>query len=87
MAHVKMYSTRYCPFCIMATRLLKEKAVEIDLKRVDSEPMLRKEMEQLSKRTSVPQIFINGHHVGGYRELLGLEEEGRLDSLLAENAA
>ena len=87
MAYVKMYSTRYCPFCIMAVCLLEEKDVDIDLQKVDSQPMLRQEMERLSQRTTVPQIFINGRHVGGYRELLDLEEEGRLDSLLAENAA
>lgn len=87
MAYVKMYSTRYCPFCIMAVRLLEAKGVDIDLQKVDSKPMLRQEMERLSQRTSVPQIFINGQHVGGYRELLDLEEESRLDNLLSENAA
>lgn len=87
MAYVKMYSTRYCPFCIMAVRLLEEKGVDIDLQKVDSRPMLRQEMERLSRRTSVPQIFINGQHVGGYRELLDLEEEGRLDNMLSEHAA
>lgn len=87
MAYVKMYSTRHCPFCIMAVRLLEEKGVDIDLQKVDSQPMLRQEMERLSQCTSVPQIFINGQHVGGYRELLDLEEEGRLDNLLAGNAA
>ena len=87
MTYVKMYSTRYCPFCIMAVRLLEEKSVDIDLQKVDSQPMLRQEMERLSRRTSVPQIFINGQHVGGYRELLELEEEGRLDNMLSENAA
>ena len=87
MAYVKMYSTRYCPFCIMAVRLLEEKDVDIDLQKVDSQPMLRQEMERLSQRTTVPQIFINGRHIGGYRELLDLEEEGRLDTMLAESAA
>ncbi len=87
MAYVKMYSTRYCPFCIMAVRLLEEKGADIDLQKVDSQPMLRQEMERLSRRTLVPQIFINGQHVGGYRELLELEEEGRLDNMLSENAA
>ena len=87
MAYVKMYSNRYCPFCIMAIRLLEEKGVDIDLQRVDSYPMLRQEMERLSRRTLVPQIFINGQHIGGHRELLDLDEEGCLDNLLAKNAA
>ncbi len=71
----------------MAIRLLEEKGVDIDLQRVDSYPMLRQEMERLSRRTSVPQVFINGQHIGGHRELLDLDEEGYLDNLLAENAA
>lgn len=87
MAQVKMYSTRHCPFCIMATRLLQEKGVDIDIQAVDSNPALRQEMEQLSQRTSVPQIFINGNHIGGYRELQILEEDGELDIMLSENAA
>ena len=50
MAYVKMYSTRYCPFCIMAMRLLEEKGVVIDIQRVDSQPMFRQEMERLRRR-------------------------------------
>jgi len=67
----------------MATRLLKAKGVAIEEIRVDSIPDRRTEMEQLSGRHTVPQIFIGDTHVGGFTDLARLEREGRLDELLA----
>ena len=82
-ATVRMYCTRFCPYCVMATRLLKAKGVAIEEIRVDSIPDRRTEMEQLSGRHTVPQIFIGDTHVGGFTDLARLEREGRLDELLA----
>ena len=49
---------------------------------VDDDPAIRSEMEQRSKRTSVPQIFIGETHVGGFDDLAALNREGKLDGML-----
>jgi glutaredoxin 3 len=84
MAKVRMYSTGMCPFCQMAERLLREKGVvEIDKIRVDLDPARRSEMMEKTGRRTVPQIYIDDTHVGGYDDLAALERAGRLDPLLA----
>ena len=81
-ARVLMYSTRVCPYCQMAERLLGKKGIQTQKVMVDENPARRDEMVRLTGRTSVPQIFIGDEHVGGYLELVGLERTGRLDELL-----
>jgi glutaredoxin 3 len=71
----------------MAERLLQSKGVqEIEKIRVDLEPQRRVEMMQRTQRRTVPQIYIGGHHVGGFDELSELDREGKLDPLLREEA-
>lgn len=79
---VLMYSSRLCPYCRMAERLLEKKGVQAEKVMVDEDPARRDEMTRRAGRTSVPQIFIGETHVGGYTELAGLERAGRLDTLL-----
>jgi len=83
MANVVMYTTAWCPYCVRARRLLDAKGVRyIDI-RVDAEPERRAEMEaRADGRTSVPQIFIDDLHVGGFDDMAELDVEGRLDPLL-----
>lgn len=84
MANVIMYSSAFCPYCVMAERLLLKKGVEnIQKIRVDLEPELRIEMMERTKRRTVPQIYIGETHVGGYDDLAALERVGQLDLLLA----
>jgi len=84
MSTVSMYATGICPFCVMAERLLRAKGVsEINKIRVDLEPEKRLEMMQKTGRRTVPQIYIDGHHVGGYQELAALEHTGKLGELLS----
>ena len=79
-----MYSTAVCPFCLRAERLLNSKGVtEIEKIRVDLDPRQREEMMNNTGRRTVPQIYINDTHVGGFEELAALEHAGKLDSLLA----
>jgi glutaredoxin 3 len=80
---VTMYCTRFCPFCVMARRLLDKKGVSYEEVRVDAEPARRAEMRSRSGRHTVPQIFVGEQHVGGYEELCALDCAGRLDALLA----
>lgn len=79
---VRMYATRACPYCQMATRLLERKGVVIEKIQVDDQPDQREEMRRVTGLNTVPQIFIGARHVGGYRELAQLEVAGELDPLL-----
>ena len=84
LARVLIYSTAGCPYCQAADRLLERKGVgDIERVRVDLEPARRAEMQQKSGRYTVPQIWIDGRHVGGSDELHDLDASGELDQLLA----
>lgn len=80
--HIKVYSGRLCTYCNAAKRLLDNKGVQYEEVLVDDDPAIREEMEQLSQRTSVPQIFIGDTHVGGFDDLAELNREGKLDGML-----
>lgn len=84
MSTVTMYTTAVCPYCINAERLLVSKGVkEINKIRIDLQPELRDEMMQKTGRRTVPQIYIDSHHIGGFDDLRALDLAGRLDPLLA----
>lgn len=82
-AHVVMYTTPWCPYCIRARSLLKQKGVAFEDIDVASNPALRREMEVRSQRHTVPQIWINGEHIGGCDDLYALDRAGQLDNKLA----
>jgi glutaredoxin 3 len=83
---VKMYTTAVCPYCVRAKRILKAKGVEkIEEIRIDTDPQQRMTMMEITGRRTVPQIFIGQTHVGGCDDLVALDGQGGLLSLL--NAA
>ena len=85
MAKVLMYCTAVCPYCDRAEQLLKRKGIqEIEKIRVDLHPELRVEMMEKTGRRTVPQIYINGTHVGGYDDMAALDQDGKLDGLLGK---
>lgn len=84
MKPVRMYTTRICPFCVMAKRLLQSKGVSYEEIRVDEDPGIRQEMMRVTGRRTVPQIFVGETHVGGFDDLSALEHAGKLDPLLHE---
>jgi glutaredoxin 3 len=82
-AHVTVYTSSTCPYCIRAERLLDAKGVtDIEKIRVDLDPAQKMLMVEKTGRRSVPQIFIGATHVGGCDDLLALDLAGRLDPLL-----
>lgn len=84
MAKIVMYTTAYCPYCMNAERLLINRGVtEIDKVRVDLQPELRLEMMEKTGRRTVPQIYIDERHIGGFEELRALDLAGELAPLLA----
>ncbi len=86
MAKVIMYSTAWCGYCAAARELLRNKGVEFTDIDVDADQKLRQEMMDKSGGRTVPQIFINDEPVGGYTDIALLEEQGKLDTLLAQDA-
>ncbi len=82
-AHIIMYSTGSCPYCIRAEQLLKSKGIEsIEKIRVDLDPEQRNIMMVKTGRRTVPQIYIGDTHVGGFDDLAALDREGKLEPLL-----
>jgi len=88
LASVEIYTTRTCPYCIAAKSLLRRKGASFTEIDVGAQPELRSEMMQRAMgRRTVPQIFIDGKHIGGSDELHALERDGKLDPLLAGSVA
>ena len=84
MANVLMYTSAVCPSCLNAERLLASKGVtEINKIRIDLQPERREEMMQKTGRRTVPQIYIDDRHIGGFDDLRALDLAGGLDPLLA----
>ena len=84
MARVEIYTKFFCPYCARAKKLLGEKQVSFEEYEISADGAKREEMIQRANgRTTVPQIFIDGRHVGGSDDLAALERDGRLDALLA----
>ena len=84
MTRIEVYSTNYCPYCVRAKDLLKRKGqefVEIDV--TDDAGLREKLVKKSGGRRTVPQIFINDTHIGGFDDLNALEKSGKLDALLA----
>lgn len=80
---IRIYSTAVCPYCVAAKNFLKSKGVEWTEVRVDTDPAEREKMVALTRRTSVPQIFVGDTHVGGYDDMMALHRAGGLEPLLA----
>ncbi len=81
-ANITMYESKWCGFCRAARSLLDNKGLEYTSIVVDGQPTLRAEMEAKAGRTSVPQIFVGDHHVGGYDDMAALERNGEFDALV-----
>jgi len=84
MAKVEIYTTPFCGYCARAKGLLESKGVAYEEMDVMMDDKKRSEMRERAKRSTVPQIFINGQYIGGSDELAALERAGKLDALLAQ---
>ncbi|WP_049622971.1 glutaredoxin 3 [Frateuria defendens] len=87
MPKIEIYSTAVCPYCVAAKNLLKSKGLGWDEVRVDADPAQREAMlERSGGRRTVPQIFINDQHVGGFDDLVAADRSGKLAELLGQAA-
>jgi glutaredoxin 3 len=80
---IEMYTTSWCPFCDRARDLLRRKGAACNEINIEAEPARRDEMIRRSGRRTVPQIFIDGQHIGGCDDLHALDAAGALEPLLA----
>ena len=83
MARIRMYSTRWCGYCVRAKALLDAKRLDYDEVLLDDEPDFRRKLHELTGGWTVPQIVIDDVPIGGYTELWRLDKTGELDSRLA----
>ncbi len=79
---VIIYSSENCPYCVRAKQFFDNKGIHYTEIRVDLDPAQRAEMMQITRRRTVPQIFINDKHIGGYDDLMALAVTGEVDKLL-----
>ncbi len=82
MPEILIYTTKICPYCVMAKRLLDKKGAAYTEINVDIRAGLREEMMRKTNRRTVPQIYIGDLHVGGFDELYTLDQQKKLDALL-----
>jgi glutaredoxin 3 len=82
MAKVVIYSSASCSYCVRAKMLLDQKKVPYEEIRIDTDDTKRAEMMERSGRRTVPQIFIDDKHIGGFDDMWALEQKGELDPLL-----
>ncbi len=84
---VVMYRTRFCPYCIRADALLRDKGVNFETVNVDGDAEKRAWLLAQTGSRTVPQIFIGDRAIGGCTELMALDRSGQLDDLLGRPAA
>jgi glutaredoxin 3 len=83
MAHVQVYSTRWCGYCVRAKALLEALGIEYEDVLLDDDPHFRATLHEKTGGWTVPQILVDGRPIGGYSELWQLARSGRLEALLA----
>ena len=86
MPQVLMYTTAICPYCVAAKNFLKQKGASWTEVRIDLDAERRREMLDRARRTSVPQIFIDDVHIGGFDDMVALDRAGKLAPLLQVSA-
>ena len=81
---VKIYSTTWCPSCVAAKQLLKSKGIEFTEINIENEGVTREELAKLTGGVTVPQIVIDDKSIGGYENLMVLNQEGKLDRMISD---
>jgi len=84
MAHVAIYTTPSCPYCVMAKRLMREKGVEFEEIDVAQDVDKRRWLVEKTGQRTVPQVFIDGNPYGGFTDIAALDRKGELDPLLGK---
>lgn len=83
MANITIYTTTYCPYCVRAKDLLTRKGQTYTEINAEDDAVREEMVKKAGGRRTVPQIFINGQHIGGFDDMYALDKAGKLDPLLA----
>ncbi|HEX7145449.1 MAG TPA: glutaredoxin domain-containing protein [Gaiellaceae bacterium] len=83
MPRIRVYSTRWCGYCVRAKALLESRGIEYEEISLDDDPAFRQKLFDLTGGWTVPQIIIDGRPIGGYTALWRLDRDGLLDDGLA----
>jgi len=86
MPKVEIYTSANCAYCVAAKNLLKQNGLDYSEVRIDTDAARRDEMVARTQRRSVPQVLIDGRHVGGFEELAAADRTGELAALAGSNA-
>jgi len=81
---IRIYTTAICPYCVAAKNFLKSRGLTWQEVRIDLDTAERERMMAVTRRSSVPQIFVGEVHVGGYDDMMALHRAGGLEPLLAD---
>ena len=84
---ITLYTSAICGYCMAAKNFMKSRSLTWNEVRIDLDDAERERMLVRARRTSVPQIFVGDTHVGGYDDLIALHRAGKLDALVAGDAA
>jgi len=87
MANVVIYTSAFCGYCTAAKNILQRRGASFSEVRIDQTAGAREKMVEISGRRTVPQIFIDDHHVGGHDDLLALDRAGQLEAMLSGSPA
>ncbi len=79
---IKIYSTSWCPSCVYAKRLLEDNNIQFEEINIEEADISREQLAEITGGMSVPQIVINGQSIGGFENLLELNQSGKLSELL-----
>ena len=82
MADILIYSSAFCGYCVAAKNFLKARGLDYREIRIDLDAAARSEMREKTQRSTVPQILVNGTHVGGYDDMVALDRAGQFQVLL-----
>ncbi|MFN8109887.1 MAG: glutaredoxin 3 [Thermoleophilia bacterium] len=85
MPHIEIYTSRVCPYCIRAKRMLDAKGVQYEEHMLDLTPESRQALVDLTGRMTVPQIIVDGTPIGGYDDIAAMDQRGELDPLLGRS--
>jgi len=86
MANAEIYTNGSCAYCVAAKTLLKQRGFDYEEKRVDTSPANFAEMLTRANQRSVPQVFVNGEHIGGFEELVAADRAGKLAQPAGDSA-
>jgi len=80
--NIVVYTTAYCPYCVRVMGLLEKKGANFQQVDIDDEPEISRQINQVTRQSTFPQVFVGDRYIGNCDELFRLDRAGELDGLL-----